>query len=143
MTETGVSLMRGALIAPLATPIAAIPLIWVEALTGVPWKPGYLVGMLPLIFTASVIAVVVGYAAMCIVGLPVAWVLRRFGILSSVTLCGLTVPFGAALLPSLGVLVVVPMSAQIVGGGFAALAMGLLFCKVNRIRFRELGPDVS
>jgi hypothetical protein len=142
MTGTSVSLMRGALIAPLATPVAAIPLIFIEALTGVPWSSRYLIGMLPLIVIASVISVIVGYAAMCIVGLPLALTLRRFGILNPATLCSLTVPFGAALLPSLGVLVVVPMPAQIVGGGVATLAMGFLFCRANRIRFREHGTEV-
>jgi hypothetical protein len=96
--------------------------------------------MLPLELAASVISVVVGYAAMGVVGLPVAWVLRRFGILNPATLCGLTVPIGAALLPSLGVLIVVPVPAQIAGGGVAALAMGFAFCKVNRIRLRQRRP---
>ena len=123
--------------APLVTPVAAIPLVWVEALTNVPWKPTDLLAMVPLMVVASVISVLVGYAAMCVVGLPVAWILRRLGILNPATVCGLTVPFGAALLPSLGVLIVVPMPAQIVGGGAAALAMGLAFCKVNRIGFNR------
>lgn len=128
-------LWLGGLLAPLIAPVATAPLL---AISQPPLYASF-VDALILFPAVALAALLYGYVGMLLAGLPLALLLRRFGVLSAVRLCLLSLPAGAALWlgnrlsggPSLA-----PQEAladAAIGAG-VALAVAIAFCAISGVR---------
>ena len=86
------SLWMGAVLAPLATPIAAVPL---AVFLDPPPYSGFIDALIfsPFVAIASIIW---GYLGTISIGLPTALLLQRLGHLSALLLCTASLPLGVA-----------------------------------------------
>jgi hypothetical protein len=138
-------LWHGALLAPLATPLAAVPLA--PFLEPPPYEGCilYVVLMSPFV---AIISIIYGYIGMMLVGFPTAVILRKLGYLSAPLLCTLSLPLGAAfsLVPALTSPDPVQWQSTLVASlvfGAAALTVAISFCLASGITIRSSRKTIA
>lgn len=134
----------GTAFAPLATPIAAAPLAnFIEPGLYISFADAAL--LFPFIAIASIVW---GYIGTIFIGLPTAMLLRRFGYLSTISLCSLSIPLGSAALITVGQFSARPSQIQripvdaLVGAGIA-LTVALAFCLASGITIRSSRTPIA
>lgn len=128
----------GTALAPLATPIAAAPLATLlEPNLYLSFSDAVL--LFPFVALASIVW---GYIGTILVGLPVTMLLRRFGHLSAISLCSLSIPLGAGFLVTAGQISaqssqIQRISVEALVGASVALTLALAFCLASGITIRS------